>query len=92
MDDENMCHSITKSRNAPHQCMVREQLEGFPVVSSTSRERICDTVWSAIVHSGLGVISPNSVLMSFPKLEEREPDGGHWSENTYLKTIACIKI
>lgn len=36
-------------------------------------------------------ISPNTVLMSFPKQEDRESYGGYWSEESYLKTITGIK-
>jgi hypothetical protein len=54
MEDEEMCNSISKSKNALHQCMTRENLDGFPVVSATTRDGISDTIWSAVLHSGLG--------------------------------------
>lgn len=91
MEDEDVCNSISKSKDALHQCMVREQLDGFAVVSATSRDGICDSVWSAVLHSGLGPVSPNTVLMSFPKLQDREEQGGCWSEESYVKTVTGIK-
>lgn len=54
MENEEMCHLITKSRNALHSCMSREQLDGFAVVSATTRDGLSDTIWSAVLHSGLG--------------------------------------
>ncbi len=57
MEDEQMCNAITKSKNALHQCMAREQLDGFAVVSATSREGMSDTIWSAVLHSGLGYVT-----------------------------------
>ena len=54
MENEELCNSVSKSRNALHQCMTREQLEGFPVVSATTRNGISETIWSALLHSGLG--------------------------------------
>ena len=56
MEDEQMCNAITKSKNALHQCMAREQLDGFAVVSATTREGISDAIWSAVLHSGLGYV------------------------------------
>ncbi len=46
---------------------------------------------STIILANLSPISPNTVLMSFPTLEDREGHGGYWSEESYLKTIAGIK-
>jgi len=91
MEDEELCNTIAKSRNVLHQYMSREQLDGFAVVSATTRDGISDAIWSAVLHSGLGPISPNTVLISFPTLEDREGNGGYWSEESYLKTIAGIK-
>ena len=54
MEDEEMCNTVTKSRNILHQYMAREQLDGFAVVSATTRDGISDTIWSAVLHSGLG--------------------------------------
>ncbi len=36
-------------------------------------------------------ISPNTVLMSFPKVEDREQNGGIWNESSYLKTVTGVK-
>ena len=44
-----------------------------------------------IILANISPISPNTVLMSFPTLEDREGHGGYWSEENYLKTIAGIK-
>lgn len=54
MEDEDVCNSISRSKDALHECMTREQLDGFAVVSATSRDGICDSIWSAVLHSGLG--------------------------------------
>ena len=54
MENEEMCDSIARSKDALHQCMSREELDGFAVVSATTREGICDSIWSAVLHSGLG--------------------------------------
>lgn len=57
MEDEQTCNAITKSKNALHQCMAREQLDGFAVVSATTREGMSDAIWSAVLHSGLGYVT-----------------------------------
>ena len=45
-------------------CMERERLQGFCEVILTL-SNFEEAVWSAVMHSGLGPVSPNTVLMSW---------------------------
>jgi hypothetical protein len=45
--------------------MKREGMDGFAEVSTTDG-KFFEAVWSAVIHSGLGPLSPNSILMSLP--------------------------
>lgn len=45
-------------------CMEKERLQGFCEVIYTL-ENFEEAVWSAVMHSGLGPVSPNTVLLSW---------------------------
>ena len=45
--------------------MKREGMDGFAEVSTTDG-KFFDAVWSAVIHTGLGPLSPNTVLFSLP--------------------------
>ncbi len=45
--------------------MKREGMDGFVEVSTTDG-KFFEAVWSAVIHTGLGPLSPNSILLSLP--------------------------
>jgi len=45
--------------------MKKEGMDGFAEVSSTDG-KLYEAVWSAVIHTGLGPVSPNSILLSLP--------------------------
>ncbi|KAL7554157.1 hypothetical protein ACHAWF_017688 [Thalassiosira exigua] len=45
--------------------MKREGMDGFAEVSSTDG-KIFEATWSAVIHTGLGPLSPNTILLSLP--------------------------
>jgi len=55
--------------------MKREGMDGFAEVSTTDG-KFFEAVWSAVIHTGLGPLSPNTILLSLPSflaLEEHHP-------------------
>lgn len=45
--------------------MKREGMDGFAEVSTTDG-KFFEAVWSAVIHTGLGPLSPNTILLSLP--------------------------
>ena len=92
MEDENIVGALSKSKDALQGHMQQERMDGFAKVSVvTTRGGMCDAVWSAVLHSGLGPLSPNTILLSFPSKHERNGPDQYWSENNFLKTITGIR-
>jgi len=91
MEDENIVEVISKGKEALHSSMVYEKMDGFPQVSITTHGGMCDASWSAILHSGLGPLSPNTVLLSFPSKHQRNGPDQYWSEQGFLRMIAGVK-
>jgi solute carrier family 12 (potassium/chloride transporter), member 4/6 len=58
--------------------------DGFAQVIATS-ESTCQAIWSAVIHAGLGPLSPNAVLMAYPNSRKED----HKNED-YLKTLRGI--
>ena len=58
--------------------MKKERMDGFAEVSSTDG-KFFEAVWSAVIHTGLGPLSPNSILLSFPSFLIGK--SGHASNN-----------
>eukprot|EP00578_Thalassiosira_sp_NH16_P018592 CAMPEP_0181099512 /NCGR_PEP_ID=MMETSP1071-20121207/12699_1 /TAXON_ID=35127 /ORGANISM="Thalassiosira sp., Strain NH16" /LENGTH=1053 /DNA_ID=CAMNT_0023182179 /DNA_START=19 /DNA_END=3180 /DNA_ORIENTATION=+ len=67
--------------------MKREGMDGFAEVSTTDG-KFFEAVWSAVIHTGLGPLSPNTILFSLPsflafeqssptnEIKDMECDGG----------------
>ena len=45
--------------------MKKEGMDGFAEVSSTNGN-FFEAIWTAVIHTGLGPLSPNTILLSFP--------------------------
>lgn len=98
MENAEQYQALSKSKDMLHWYMTQERIEGFVEVSPVvDRNAMSGAVWSAILHSGLGPLSPNSVLLSYPSSQERSDSsasttsGGCWTEQDFIKTIAGIK-
>lgn len=91
IEDEHIVGILSKGKHALQSYMHRENISGFAEVSGTTRRGMCDAAWSAVLHSGLGCLSPNTVLFSFPKRAERNGPNQFWSEQDFLKTITGIR-
>ena len=87
--DEHASHELVEhSKSLLQQHMRREQMEGFAEVSVTTSS-MSEAIWSAVIHSGLGPLSPNTVLLSLPTTVERKQNVGF--EETFLRTIKGIR-
>ena len=91
MEDENIVEIISKGKEALQSHMVHEKMDGFPQVSITTRGGMCDAAWSALLHSGLGPLSPNTILLSFPSKHQRNSPDQYWSEQGFLRMIAGVR-
>ena len=45
--------------------MANERMEGYAEVYPTNKTPFCDAIWSSVIHTGLGPVSPNTVLISW---------------------------
>lgn len=70
--------------------MNRIKMEGFEEVFVTTRSR-SEAIWSAVIHSGLGPLSANTVITSFPKnwRDQHEDVSGEYIQT--LKGIMNLK-
>jgi len=58
--------TLQKIRGLLRQHMKRERMEGFEEVISTSQTSNSEAIWSSVIHSGLGPLSPNTVMLAWP--------------------------
>lgn len=80
------CELIEHSKSLLKNHMDCHGLEdGFAQVVATSHST-SQAIWSAVVHAGLGPLSPNTILFSYP-VSRRDDD--HW-KNEYVKTLRGI--
>jgi potassium/chloride transporter 4/5/6 len=73
MDHRDTVKLIQRSKSLLTFHMTREGMEGFAEVSTTEGN-FFEAVWSAVIHSGLGPLSPNIVLMLLPSFPTFEGD------------------
>jgi hypothetical protein len=78
MDHYDTIKLIQRSKALLMLQMKREGMDGFAEVSTTDG-KFFEAVWSAVIHTGLGPLSPNSVLLSLPSFLTFEGDN---SSNT----------
>lgn len=83
MDSEAVCETLSNSKRILHQQIMVEKMDGFVQVALSNR----DAIWSAILHAGIGPLSPNTVLLSYPNQKQRDEK---WKENEFMKTIKGI--
>ena len=91
MEDEHIGEVLSEGKESLRSYMMHEKMDGFPQVSITTRGGMCDAAWSAILHSGLGPLSPNTILLSFPSKHQRNGSDQYWSEQGFLRMVAGIK-
>ncbi len=65
MDHYDTIQLIKRSKALLMLQMKREGMDGFAEVSTTDG-KFFEAVWSAVIHTGLGPLSPNSILLSLP--------------------------
>lgn len=56
---------VAHARGNLQQHMKRELMEGFEEVIATNGSKR-EAIWSAVIHSGLGPLSPNTVMLPWP--------------------------
>lgn len=65
--------------------MKKEGMDGFAEVSTTDG-KFFEAVWSAVIHTGLGPLSPNTILLSLPSFlafdEENASRKNNLNENS----------
>jgi len=66
-------------------------MDGFAEVSATNG-RFLEAVWSDVIHTDLGPLSPNTVLLLIPSFlsidEESLTKDGRWNQRQY-EAIYC---
>lgn len=84
MDHYDTIKLIQRSKALLMLQMKREGMDGFAEVSTTDG-KFFEAVWSAVIHTGLGPLSPNSVLLSLPSFLTFEGDNSsNASENNSI--------
>eukprot|EP00985_Skeletonema_marinoi_P031013 scaffold35477_cov143-Skeletonema_marinoi.AAC.2 len=79
MDHYDTIKLIKRSKALLMLQMKREGMDGFAEVSTTDG-KFFEAVWSAVIHTGLGPLSPNSILLSLPSFLKFE---GNRSGDSY---------
>jgi potassium/chloride transporter 4/5/6 len=78
------CELIDHSKKLLKNHMNVHGLDGFAQVMSTT-QKTSQAIWSAVVHAGLGPLSPNTVLLSYSS-ERRDEE----SKEDYIQTLRGI--
>jgi potassium/chloride transporter 4/5/6 len=90
--DKEVCEKAKDCRSILKLHMKEEEVAGFVEVIPTMNSTWSESVWDAAVHSGLGPLSPNSVLLQWPeKWAEKgtmHKDVGAVTEAEFVK---CLK-
>lgn len=60
--------------------------DGFAEVSTTDG-KFFEAVWSAVIHTGLGPLSPNTILLSFPSFETTASEQAQREMGSYIRTL-----
>lgn len=60
--------------------------DGFAEVSTTDG-KFYEAVWSAVIHTGLGPLSPNTILLSFPSFGTTGSEHGLRDIDNYIRTL-----
>ena len=68
IDHHDTIRVIQRSKGLLMLQMRREGMDGFAEVSTTDG-RWFEALWSAVIHTGLGPLSPNTILLSLPTFE-----------------------
>ncbi|EJK75615.1 hypothetical protein THAOC_02657, partial [Thalassiosira oceanica] len=68
IDHHDTIKVIQRSKGLLMSQMKREGMDGFAEVSTTNG-RWFEALWSAVIHTGLGPLSPNTILLSLPIFE-----------------------
>ena len=68
IDHHDTIRVIQRSKGLLMSQMKRECMDGFAEVSTTDG-RWFEALWSAVIHTGLGPLSPNTILLSLPTFE-----------------------
>lgn len=85
MDSKAVCETLSNSKRLLHEQIMVEKMDGFVQVSGSGMR---DAVWSSLLHSGIGPLSPNTVLLTYPTEEQRSSE--QWKEDEYMTTIKGI--
>ena len=65
LDNLSTFEKVTNARLTLRRHMDRELMEGFEEVIATTGSK-SEAIWSAVIHSGLGPLSPNTIMLSWP--------------------------
>jgi len=61
---------VNESRRSLQRHMKKNRMDGFEEVFATSGNK-SEAIWSAVIHSGLGPLSPNMVMLSWPHISHQ---------------------
>jgi potassium/chloride transporter 4/5/6 len=90
--DKEVCEKAKDNRAILKVHMNQEEIKGFVEVLPTMNSTWSESIWDAVVHSGLGPMSPNSVLLAWPEkwadAGTMHKDVGAVSEKEFVK---CLK-
>ncbi|KAL7540066.1 hypothetical protein ACHAXR_009825 [Thalassiosira sp. AJA248-18] len=73
IDHDDTIHLMQRSKALLMLQMKKEGMDGFAEVSTTDG-KFFEAVWSAVIHTGLGPLSPNTILLSLPTFLAFEED------------------
>jgi potassium/chloride transporter 4/5/6 len=90
MKKEGMVSKETRYNHAHHClvsfCFLLPTQDGFAEVSTTEG-KFYEAVWSAVIHTGLGPLSPNTILLSLPSFTTVRLAGAEHDAESYIRTV-----
>lgn len=92
-DAYDTCELVSHSKTLLKQHMNRESMDGFAEVSATT-SKLSEAIWAAVVHSGLGPLSPNTVMLSYPSILSRRQRKSdlEWDEDYVIAVNGIMNL
>jgi len=80
-------HQRNEMKSWLEEQMAIEKMEGYAEVFVTNQTSFCDSIWSSVIHTGIGPVSPNTILVSWFNSWRQQPPQ---ASKDYIPTLKGI--